>query len=278
MATKSIHDPTTDTNPSNAHNRQSLKSQHSPLQIRSHWTAEVSTVHADTVLLVYCLISGLVDSTIFNAYGTFVSMQTGNTIFLGLGGSTGHTTNQPYGWVKSFVAIVCFCLGCLSFSRFSRYMGPKKRGTLVSSFLFQTVIVLVTAAVIQGGVVDGSLNTITRDINWWELLPIAMLSFQAAGQIVESRALGIPEISTVVVTSMLHDLLTDPKLLAPLGANVKRNRRVGAFACVLVGAVAGGFIAESTRRAQVPLWIAGALKLILACAWIIWPGERGAMV
>lgn len=248
------------------------------LRMAMHLTAEVSTVHADIFLLVYCLVSGLVDSTIFNAYGTFVSMQTGNTIFLGLGGSTSHSTTQPYGWVKSFVSILCFCLGCLSFSRFSRYMGPLKRVTLVTSFLFQTVIVLVTAAVIQGGVVNGSLNTIRRDIDWWELLPIALLSFQAAGQIVESRALAIPEISTVVVTSMLHDLLTDSNLLAPLQDNVKRNRRVGAFACTLTGAVAGGFIAESTHRVQVPLWIAGGLKLLLTCTWVMWPTKMGPVV
>ena len=274
MATNERHDPKTDVDPSNSHDQKALKPQRPLFHLGSHLRTEISTVHTDTLLLICCLISGFVDSTIFNAYGTFVSMQTGNTIFLGLGGSTGHSTTQPYGWVKSFVSIICFCLGCLSFSRFSKYMGPLKRGTLVTSFLFQTTIVFIAAAVIQGGVVNGSLNTITRDIDWWEILPIAMLSFQAAGQIVESRALELPEISTVVVTSMLHDLVTDPKLLARLDANVKRNRRVGAFACTLVGAVVGGFIAESTQRVQIPLWIAGVLKLILACTWMIWLGKR----
>ena len=139
------------------------------------------------------------------------------------------------------------------------------------SFFFQTMIVFLTAAVIQGGVVNGSLNSITRDINWWELLPIALLSFQAAGQIVESRALDLSEIPTIVVTSMMHDIFADANLLKPLGSNVKRNRRIGAFAAILIGAVAGGFISESTRRIQVPLWIAGGLKLIIACAWIVWP-------
>lgn len=278
MATQNASDAKVVTSSSKLQSGNPLEPKSHPLYSRSHFKNEISTVHVDKVLLIYCIISGLVDSTIFNAYGTFVSMQTGNTIFLGLGGSTGHSTSQPYGWVKSLVSIICFCLGCLSFSSFSRIAGPRKRETLVLSFLFQTAIMFVTAAVIQGGVVNGSLNTITRDINWWEILPIALLSFQASGQIVESRALGIPEVSTVVVTSMLHDLLTDPKLLAPLSANVKRNRRVVAFGCILVGAVAGGFIAESTHRAQIPLWIAGGLKLILTCSWVVWPEEKGAIV
>ena len=245
---------------------------------RTYLRKEISTIYADFLLLICCFISGLVDSTVFNAYGTFVSMQTGNTVFLGLGGSTGHSTSQPYGWAKSFTSITCFCLGCLSFSRFSRYMGLRRRSTLIASFSLQTIIIFVTAAVIQGGVVNGSLNTIRHDIDWRELLPIALLSFQAAGQIVESRALELSEIPTVVVTSMMHDILADPNLLAPLASNVKRNRRVGAFAAILIGAVAGGFISESTRRMQIPLWIAGGLKLIIVCAWMIWPMNKGASV
>ena len=39
--------------------------------------AEVTTSHADILLLSCSFISGLVDGTIYNAYGTFVSMQTG---------------------------------------------------------------------------------------------------------------------------------------------------------------------------------------------------------
>lgn len=41
------------------------------------WEEELSNNHADILLLLCCLVSGLVDSTIYNAYGTFVSMQTG---------------------------------------------------------------------------------------------------------------------------------------------------------------------------------------------------------
>ena len=64
-------------------------------RLRIHFRAEVSTDHADILLLACCLISGFVDSTLYNgtpvtnpiswckkancesAYNTFVSMQTG---------------------------------------------------------------------------------------------------------------------------------------------------------------------------------------------------------
>lgn len=109
-------------------------------------------------------------------------------------------------------------------------------------------------------------------------MPIALLSFQSAGQIVGSRALGLAEVPTVVLTSMLHDIATDPALLGSLRGNVKRNRRVLAFVGILVGAVAGGFITETTTEMQVPLWIAGGLKMCVTCAWLVWPEKRVSKV
>ena len=126
--------------------------------------------------------------------------------------------------------------------------------------------------------VDGSLDTITDDITWNQLLPIALLSFQSAGQIVGSRALELAEVPTVVLTSMLHDISTDPALFGPLSKNIKRNRRVLAFVGILAGAVAGGFIAEKTRRIQIPLWIAGGIKLCVTSAWMVWPEKKVSVV
>lgn len=45
--------------------------------LKGYLTADVTTNHADVLLLSCCFISGMVDSTIYHAYGTFVSMQTG---------------------------------------------------------------------------------------------------------------------------------------------------------------------------------------------------------
>ena len=142
----------------------------------------------------------------------------------------------------------------------------------MASFLAQTLIIFVAAAVVQAGAVNGSLETITDDVDWWAVIPIALLSFQSAGQIVGSRAVGLAELPTVVLTSMLHDIFTDEKLVAR--KNVKRNRRVTAFFAILIGAICGGFIGEGTERAQIPLWIAGGVKLGITVAWAAWPEGR----
>lgn len=250
-------------------------------RLHTHLTAEITTSNATAIMLTCCLISGLVDSAIYNAYGTFVSMQTGNTIFLGLGGATSlhqPPNPKPYGWAKSLTSIACFCLGCFVFSHLSRWVGPLKRGTLVASFLLQSVIVLVAAAVVQAGAVDGNLGTIPSDIDWKSEIPVALLSFQSAGQIIGSRTLNLAEIPSVVLTSMLCDIASDPNLTGSWKSNVKRNRRTMAFLGILVGAIVGGFISEGTGKMQVVLWIAGALKLLITFAWLVWPHKRISVV
>ena len=123
--------------------------------------------------------------------------------------------------------------------------------------------------------IDGAVPDVTKnnDIDWNSEIPIALLSFQSSGQMVGSRILGINEIPTVVVTSLLCDFASDPLLLSPLQANAKRNRRVFAFFGILVGAVAGGWISKATGEIQTVLWIAGGIKMLIAIAWTLWPAD-----
>ena len=133
------------------------------------------------------------------------------------------------------------------------------------------MFIFVAAAIIEAGVVDGALNYVSTDITWRDEIPIALLSFQAAGQIISSRALNLSDIPSVVITSMLCDISSDPNIIAPLGSNVNRNRKVLAFFAILVGAIIGGYIGKATGRVQVNLWIAGSLKMLITFAWVLWP-------
>ncbi|OTB02286.1 hypothetical protein M426DRAFT_322861 [Hypoxylon sp. CI-4A] len=226
-------------------------------------------------LLACCLTTGLTDGTLYNAYGTFVSMQTGNTVFLALG--TSEQNNKPFGWARSLCSIGCFTLGCLAFSRLHQFIGGGRlRRTLFLSFLLQTVFVIVAATIIQTGVVDETYPSQRdpTDVDFLELVPIALLSFQAAGQIVNSRGLGVSEVPTVVITSLLCDLVSDPRLLDPLTKNVKRNRRAVAFLLTLIGAICGGWISKATGAVQPSLWFVAALKGVITCSWLLIKGSR----
>ena len=181
---------------------------------------------------------------------------------------------QPYRWAKSLTSIVCFVAGCLFFSRCSRAMGELRRSTLIISFFFQSLIMVIAATVVQIGLVQGRLDLIIDDIEWLQEIPIALLSFQAPGQTCGSRQLGFPETPTVVVTTMIYDFASDPKLFAPLRENPPRNRRFGGVVGMLVGAIAGGWVTTAMGHIHVTLWVAAAIKASIGLAWVVWPKKK----
>lgn len=190
---------------------------------------------------------------------------------MGLGVS-GQPDSQPYRWVKSGTAILSFCVGTYVFSRLARLLGPFRRSTMSGSFLLQAVLCFVAGALVTSGVIPSDAGyRLPQDCI--VLIPLAMLSFQSAGQIVASRMLAFNELPTVVLTSTYCDLMYDPLLLtAPLTENPKRNRRVVSVFALLLGAALGGFL---TRGGDISnaLWIAAATKVVISVVWIFWRAE-----
>jgi hypothetical protein len=186
---------------------------------------------------------------------------------------TSGQNNKTFGWVRSLTSIGCFAIGCLSFARLHQLLGGARlRRTVFLSFSLQTICVITAAAIIQGGVIDGRYPSPRdpSDVEFAELAAVALLSFQAAGQIVNSRGLGVSEVPTVVITSLICDLVSDAQLLAPLSRNAKRNRRAMAFVLTLLGAICGGWISKATGAVQPSLWFVAAIKAVITIAWLFW--------
>lgn len=198
-------------------------------------------------------------------------MQTGNTIFLALGASNQNI--KPYDWARSLCSIGCFALGAVFFSRLHRHLVPRptQRGALALCFLVQAACVCVSAALVEAGAVNQRQAEGER-ADWREMAPIALLSFQAAGQIVASRVLGVGEVPTVVITSLMCDLMSDPRLLARpvITGNRKRNNRVAAFVLTLVGSIIGGWMLKATSQVQPVLWFVFAIKFVISVGWVVW--------
>ena len=106
---------------------------------------------------------------------------------------------------------------------------------------------------------------------WIDLIPISLLSFQAAGKIVASRVLQYNALPTVVLTTIYNDLMADPSLLsAGLFDNVVRNRRLAAIVLYFGGAVSGGAFARSPAGFAGTLFTAAAIKFVIVLAWLLW--------
>lgn len=242
-----------------------------------YFKSEIAIEHADIPIMACCLVSGLCDSSAYNAWSCFVSMQTGNTIFLALGASD-QPSSKPFGWLKSLVSIASFLLGCFVFAS-TRLVNPKSRGTLATSFVAQSLFIILAAILVQAGVVpqpDGIVTESGSKVNLLELLPLGFLAFQSGGQIVTSRILGFNEVPTTVLTSVYCDIASDPKILAR--DNVKRNRRIAAVIFILVGGIAGGWISRSSAGMSTSLWIAAAIKVMIACSWSLWRPKNSVQI
>ncbi|RSL68940.1 hypothetical protein CEP54_002542 [Fusarium duplospermum] len=252
--------------------------------ISRRFTAEVDVRWGDILLLVCFFVAGLVDSAAFNLYGCFVSMQTGNTIFVGLGVS-GQPENLPgKAWSRCFLAIIFFAIGALFFSNFHRYFGPQKRWVLVASFFIQAILTGLVALLATTGAVRNSPNDRTtthkdgwiiervrNDFPYSDYASIILLAFQSAGQIVASRVLKYNSMPTVVLTSLYCDMMSDAKLFtSPITDNADRNRRATGAVLLFAGAVSGGFLSKSWVGFAGALWIAAFLKLCISFSWALW--------
>ena len=261
--------------------------------ITRYFTEDVETRYTDLLLLICTFASGTLDSAAFNAWGSFANMQTGsytrplvmsyaqltsphpvgNVIFLALGAS-GQPPQPSNRWVEALVAIITFMIGNLFFVNACRFLGPLRRSTLIASFALQTTAVIVSSILVQTGTVDADIGPKAfHGSHWLQLIPISLLAFQAAGQIVTSRLVGVDELPTLVLTTVLCDLLIDRNLLAGLKENPVRNRRAAMFFALFLGAMISGFLAREAGLAC-PLWIAAGLKGSVTLCWVFWRGAQ----
>ncbi|KAL4800594.1 hypothetical protein BDV19DRAFT_375796 [Aspergillus venezuelensis] len=237
-----------------------------------HMKTNIDKRYTDIFLVLCGFVGGLVDGLSFNAWGSFSSMQTGNTVFIALGAS-GQPSYPAYLWAKSLIAVTVFIVGNVLFIQVGRALGTRRRSTLILSFGVQTAAIFVAAMLVQLGVVDPKPEDPRAPIQWMQVLPISLLAFQAAGQIVASRVLEYDELPTVVLTTLLCDLLVDPNLGAALKDNPKRNRRIGGFLALFLGAMTAGGLSKVTQMSA-SLWFAMGIKLVITACWFVWKGER----
>lgn len=221
------------------------------------------------ILLLFCyIITGLLDSSAVFIWGSFVSMQTGNTVYFGLG-LVGTDDDR---WIKSGVSIAGFCLGSVCFAAFHRAFAPRQRWVLCASFVVQLICVTIAAIIV-------TIFRPARDasLSWVVLVPLALVAFQSSGQAVTSRVLSYNGLTSVVLTSIYCDLFSHPDFLSKkVISNAEELRRAGAVVCLLFGVVLGGLWAHSSVGLMGALWTAAVLKSIITIAWLAWKSKESA--
>ncbi|KAI1268029.1 hypothetical protein F5Y18DRAFT_276900 [Xylariaceae sp. FL1019] len=238
-------------------------------RLRKHLNEDVTIDRTDLVLLYAYFLTGLLDTSATAIWGTFVSMQTGNTVFLALGLAGPATSSR---WIKSGISLLSFCLGSFFFARIHYAIHPRRRWILLLSIVIQVLFILAAALIVVFTPVTEAGDG--EDLHWHVLLPLALIAFQSSGQAVVSRVLRHRTLTSVALTSIYCDLFSDAELLAGLASNVERNRRITAAILLFIGALTGGAWSRMDIGMTGAIWTAVVMKSFYIPVWLFWKKER----
>lgn len=199
------------------------------------------------LLLVLTIVTGLVDAISYLKLGrVFVANMTGNVVFLGfaIGGAT------DLSLLAAVVAVVGFVAGARMGGRLGAAAG-KHRGRL-----------LAIASYIQIGLIGAALVVSTLalepDAGSARYALVVLLALAMGLQNATARRLGVPDLSTTVLTLTLTGLAADSPMA--VGKNPNSTRRLLATVTMFLGAAVGALL---IFRVSISAVLAVALALLV---------------
>ncbi|KAF2234711.1 hypothetical protein EV356DRAFT_501269 [Viridothelium virens] len=247
-----------------------------PERLRAHLLSPIhTTLYTELELLLLSFFIGMQDATTYPDYHCFASNQTGNTIFLALSALHPGTVKTLFTPPNVSTALGLFLLGGWSTGQLGHRLpaSPRTRAWVLATSALQTALVLAAAA-LQFRVLptrseekeEVALTAGTGAGAGPALGVLALLAFASGSQVVLSRSLKVPEISTAMATAAWVDLIIDPQLFGR-GENRPRNRRLWFLGTLL----AGGFAGAGVYRYLGSSWsilISGIGKLIVTIMFL----------
>ncbi|KAK5952663.1 hypothetical protein OHC33_006255 [Knufia fluminis] len=204
--------------------------------VLAHFSQSISRHH--TIYLLYACF--------FASGGVFANLQTGNTIVVAVRTAGKPLAQHRFAFLKSIAAVISYSLGATVFNLLHRKIdavGPDEEGVqdgsssrstrnatvrwkLMLSFLIQAICIAVAAVLAQRHIVSNQKISDTSQFssgnernpagapNYLDLLPIALLAFEAAGQVCLSRVLSFADLPTIVISTLYHDHIADSLFLS----------------------------------------------------------------
>jgi uncharacterized membrane protein YoaK (UPF0700 family) len=210
-------------------------------------------------LLVLTLTTGLVDAVSYLGLGrVFTANMTGNVVLLGFGiaGSGGLPVVAP------LVSLAAFLVGAGAGGVLAKRMGERHPQHVARALGFE--VVLIGAAAIVAAAVDVRPGAFSGDV------VIALLALAMGVRNATVRVIGVPDLTTTVLTMTLTGLAADSTLAG--GSGKGSARRTAAVLAMLAGAVAGALLLKTS----IVLPLAAAAGLALA-TWVLYvPAARRA--
>jgi uncharacterized membrane protein YoaK (UPF0700 family) len=211
-------------------------------------------------LLVLTFTTGLVDAVSYLGLGhVFTANMTGNIVLLGFGiaGSGGLPVIAP------LVSLGAFLVGAGGGGILAVRMAERHPNHVARALAIE--VSLIGVAVVLAAAIDLRPNRASGD------LVIALLALAMGVRNATVRHLGVPDLTTTVLTMTLTGLAADSPLAG--GSGRGSVRRIAAVLAMLTGALAGALLLKTSL--VLPLLAAAALALV---TWLVYvPAARRAV-
>ncbi|MFE7710544.1 YoaK family protein [Streptomyces sp. NPDC057486] len=181
------------------------------------------------LMLTLTVVTGIIDAVSYLALGrVFVANMTGNVVFLGfaLAGADGLSV------LASVVSMASFLTGALTGGRLGNRFAAHRGRLLAIATTVQTV--LVAATVMMAAASHGEVTTGVR----YTLIVLLGLAMGLQNAVV--RRLGVPDLTTTVLTLTLTGLAADSTTGG--GAAPRQGRRILSVLAMGLGALVGAVL------------------------------------
>jgi len=200
-----------------------------------------------SVLVALTVVTGAVDAFSYLVLDhVFVGNMTGNVLFLAfsLAGA------PEFSWLSSAVSLLAFVVGASAAGRLSRRVAPHRGRQVLVLCAIETVLLLAAYGCAL------AVGLPSTDAWRYVLIVLTALAMGLQGGLV--HRLGVPDLSTLVMTTTILGMATDSRPGAGPDGHV--GTRLVSVLALAVGALLGGLAARYLQPA-LPLLLAG---LILA--------------
>lgn len=220
--------------------------------------AAANLLHPLTVaLLALTFTTGVVDAVSYLGLGrVFTGNMTGNVVLLGFGMAGG--TGLPV--ISPVISLAAFLLGAGIGGAISHRFGDRFPRYLSWALVIE--VGLIALAAVLAALIDIHPNKPSGDVI------IALLAFAMGVRNSAVRHVGVPDLTTTVLTMTLTAFAADSRPAGGSGAG--SSRRVAAVIAMFLGALVGAVLEKSGLVA--PLCLALALALL---TWLVFiPAAR----
>ncbi|KAF7348559.1 Aldedh domain-containing protein [Mycena venus] len=247
-----------------------------------HLNTDVDPAQSTGPLAAFCFMTGFIDAISFTAIFVWCGFQTGNFAQLALAiarlwevspSGVGHDTTFHIADKQAMTSLLSFNAGAF-IGRLGDRMGPHKRLWLVLATFIQVLLTMASALLIwKSG--QGSIAAVRGDPSWSNaktFVGLALMSASLGLQGIVGKRLNTQFTTTIVLTTVWVELVTDPRLFNLRQKVITRDHKLIAAVALFGGAFAGRAILAQIGAAGA-LGVGAGVRVLITLSWIVIPGK-----